>query len=373
MTLVPDYIKKLKPYVAGKPIDELAREMGLERIVKLASNENPVGPSDQAIATAERALRLSHRYPDPAAKELRNDLANRFNLDIGNVIVGAGSEGIMSNIIRTFIMDNDEIIAAANGFIGFRVMVHAYGYDAHWVPMKNYKHDLPAMAAKINDLTKLIYLANPVNPTGTFFTKAEFDEFMIKVPYRVLVILDEAYFEYAQHIDEYPDSMHYRYDNVITLRTFSKVYGLAGLRVGYGFAHDELITNLMKVKLPFEPSRVAQAAAIATLADIDHLTRVLRYNREELDLMMQHFDEMGIQYIPSSANFITLKMGSEEHASNFTEQMMMAGVILRHLKAFGWPDLVRVSIGIPDENAFFIQNLKVVNQRLKYWEIVEGE
>ncbi len=371
MTLVPDYIKKLKPYVAGKPIDEVAREMGLERIVKLASNENPVGPSDQAVAAAERELRLSHRYPDPAAKELRHDLAIRFQVDIGNVIVGAGSEGIMSNIIRTFIMDDDEIIAAANGFIGFRVLVHASGYDAHWVPMKNYKHDLPAMAGKINGQTKLIYLANPDNPTGTFFTKAEFDEFMKKVPDRVLVILDEAYFEYAKHIEEYPDSMHYRYDNVITLRTFSKVYGLAGLRVGYGFAHDELITNLMKVKLPFEPSRVAQAAAIAALEDTDHLNRVLRYNHEELEIMMKHFDEMGVQYIPSSANFITLKMGREEHASKFTEQMMMAGVILRHLKAFGWPDLVRVSIGVPDENAFFMQNLREVNRRLKYWKVEE--
>jgi histidinol-phosphate aminotransferase len=265
MPLVPRNIHELQPYKAGKPIDEVRRELGLEKVVKLASNENPLGPPQSAVEAVSQAVTTAHRYPDPSGFGLRSALAEKFHLQMNNVVLGAGSEGIMSTIMRTFLLDDDEIITAAGSFIGFQVLANASGNTVHWVPMHDHRYDLEAMAAKINDYTKIIYIANPDNPMGTYITRSEFDAFYEHVPERVLIILDEAYFEYAHETADYPDSMTYRYDNVITLRTFSKIYGLGGIRCGYGFAHDELITNLMKVKLPFEVSVTAHAAALAAL------------------------------------------------------------------------------------------------------------
>ncbi|MFB0516055.1 MAG: histidinol-phosphate transaminase [Candidatus Neomarinimicrobiota bacterium] len=357
MPLVPPYIKSLAPYKAGKPVEELARELGLERIVKLASNENPLGPSPRALTAAQEALLESHRYPDQTSHELRAALAGRFNVRLANVVTGSGSEGIMSAIMRTFLLDSDEIISARGTFVGFRVLADASGRTTHWVPMRDYHYDLPRMADEINEYTKIIYLANPDNPTGTYFTVPEFDAFMERVPERVLIILDEAYFEYAREQSDYPDSMHYRYDNVITLRTFSKVYGLAGLRVGYGFAHDELIGNLLKVKLTFEPSRPAQAAALAALEDREYLERSLNNNQAGRAYLLEAFQRLGLETIPSATNFLTLKLPSDAAATSLTEQLLHRGVIVRHLLSFGWPALIRVTIGLPEENAFFVEQL----------------
>ena len=368
MALVPPYIKSLAPYQAGKPAEELARELGLDRIVKLASNENPLGPSPKALAAAEQALKESHRYPDPASHRLRAALAERFDVKIGNVITGAGSEGIMSAIMRTFLLADDELISAQGSFIGFRVLANASGRTTHWIPMRDHRYDLPRMAAAINDRTKIVYLANPDNPTGTYFSVPEFDAFMARVPERVLVILDEAYFEFArerpfdmaQDRRDYPDSMHYRYDNVITLRTFSKAYGLAGLRVGYGFAHDELIGNLLKVKLPFEPSRPAQAAALAALDDAEHLQRTLENNRRGTAYLEAAFKRLGLENIPSATNFLTLILPSEEAAARITAGLLRRGVIVRHLVSFGWPALIRVTVGLEEENEYFVEQLERV-------------
>ncbi len=357
MALVPPYIKNLAPYQAGKPAEELARELGLERIVKLASNENPLGPSPRALAAAQASLQESHRYPDQTSYELRAALAKRFRVKLANVITGAGSEGIMSAIMRTFLLDSDEIISAQGSFIGFRVLANASGRTTHWIPMRDYRYDLPRLADAINEHTKIIYLANPDNPTGTYFTVPEFDAFMERVPERVLIILDEAYFEYARERSDYPDSMHYRYDNVITLRTFSKVYGLAGLRVGYGFAHDELIGNLLKVKLTFEPSRPAQAAALAALEDADYLARSLVTNREGMAYLQAAFERLGLRYIPSAANFLTLRLPSADAAARLTDRLLHRGVIVRHLVSFGWPALIRVTVGLPEENEYFVEQL----------------
>jgi histidinol-phosphate aminotransferase len=224
--------------------------------------------------------------------------------------------------------------------------------------MQDYRYDLVRMADAINDYTKIVYLANPDNPTGTYFTVPEFDAFMERVPERVLVILDEAYFEYAREIDDYPDSMHYRYDNVITLRTFSKVYGLAGLRVGYGFAHDELISNLLKVKLPFEPSRPAQIAALAALEDEDHLAQSIQNNREGKPLLEEAFNRLGLVTIPSVANFVTIKLPDEESAVNLADGLLQRGIIVRHLGVFDWPDMIRITVGLPEENEYLISQLE---------------
>ena len=280
MPLVPSYIKKLNSYKPGKPISEVQREFGLDKIIKLASNENPLGPSPKAKLAINKALNDLHRYPDAAGYELRKKLAEKFNIKISNVVLGAGSEGIMSTIIRTFLLNDDELISAADSFIGFKVLANASGRKVHWVPMKNHKYDLLKLVDQINDYTKIIYIANPDNPMGTYITKKEFDSFYKYVPERVLIILDEAYFEYANSSKDYPDSMSYRYDNVITLRSFSKAYGLGGVRIGYGFAHSELISNLIKVKVPFEPSSLAQVAATAALDDYSFLSETLELNRD---------------------------------------------------------------------------------------------
>ena len=358
MTLVPKHIKNLFPYKAGKPIEEVKRQLGLKKIIKLASNENPWGPSKIAIEAIKKILLETHRYPDSNGYDLRTQLAEKFDLNIDNVIIGGGSEGIMSVIMRTFLSSKDEIIATQNSFIGFRVLANASGIKTNWIQMKDYHYDLNSMAKKINDNTKVIYLANPDNPTGTYFNKDEFDNFMDKVPSRVIVILDEAYFEYASDISNYPDSMHYRYDNVITLRTFSKIHGLAGFRVGYGFANSDLISNLMKVKLPFEPSTLGQVAACAALKDEEHLLNSIQINNFEKVKLESFFKENDMKYIPSVTNFLTLRFTSSDKADNFCNSLLKKGVIVRNLSSFGLADCVRVTIGVSDENNFLINCIK---------------
>ena len=357
MPLVPRHIRDLPIYKPGRPIEDVRRELGLDRIIKLASNENPYGASPKALEAVQNTLSENFRYPDAAALKLREKLAERFDLKVENVVVGAGSEGIISSIMRTFLQHGDEIIAAENSFIGFRVLANATSIHTHWIPMDNYHHDLSAMAEKISDYTKIIYLANPDNPTGTYFTVEEFDLFMERVPSQVLVILDEAYFEYAQHLSDYPDSMHYRYDNVITLRTFSKAHGLAGIRVGYGFAHKDLIENLNKVKLPFEPSWPAQVAAVAALDDISYIQKSVDLCHREMKKLMEVFGEMNLEVIPSAANFLTLVFDGEQEAALFNTAMLHRGVILRHLSGWGLPDCVRITVGTEEENEYLIESL----------------
>jgi len=358
MSLVPKHIKELSPYKPGKTIESVQRKFNLKNIIKLASNENPIGPSSKSIAAVYESLKDSHRYPDSSGTLLREKLADKFKLKIENVILGNGSEGIMSAIIRTFLKEKDEIITAENSFIGFRVLANASGKKVHWIQMKNHKYDLLNIAKKINDNTKIIYIANPDNPTGTYISIKEFDAFMINVPNRVLVILDEAYFEYAQFVKDYPDSMFYRYDNVITLRTFSKIYGLAGFRVGYGFAHSELISNLLKVKLPFEPSTAAQIAAIHALDDEKHLNDSINLNRYEMKKMKKLFDSHKVLYIDSVANFLTIKLNNRDEVIKCTNFLLSRGIIVRDLMGFGLPEYIRITVGNEEENNIFIKVFK---------------
>ena len=360
MPLVPKHISVLSPYKAGKPIEEVKRELGLEKIIKLASNENPLGPSPKVLEAVIKSLPDTSRYPDPSGFELRTKLADKFNLKMENVILGAGSEGIMSAIMRAFLLPGDEIVATRNSFIGFKVLANACGNKTNWIAMKDYRYNLPAMAESISEYTKIIYLANPDNPTGSYFSVKEFDTFMEKVPDRVLVILDEAYFEYAMYTDDYPDSMHYRYDNVITLRTFSKIYGLAGFRVGYGFAHKTLISNLLKVKLPFEPSVPAQAAAIVSLEDSEYLEKSLAVNIEGMELLSNTFISHQLRFTPSVTNFLTLVFEDVKLSNHISMELLKRGVIVRNLISFGLPECIRVTIGTQDENLFFIQQLEEI-------------
>ena len=360
MPLVPSYIEKLKNYVPGKPIEEVQRDLGLEDIDKLDSNENPIGPSPKALIEIEKSLKKLHRYPDASGYNLRNKLAKAFNIKMENVILGAGSEGIMSTIIRTFLMGNDELISASNSFIGFRVLANASGKKVHWVPMKNYRYDLKSMLNELNNQTKIIYIANPDNPMGTYITKEEFDAFYSDIPERVLIILDEAYFEYAQSKENYPDSMNYRYNNVITLRTFSKAYGLAGLRIGYGFAHDRLINNLMKVKEPFEPSLIAMVAGIAAMGDKDFLHKTLMLNRVGYEFLESNLLKLNILTIPSVTNFITTVWESQQKANYITNALLQKGIIVRNLSPFGWANCIRISIGTEEQNNRLISELESI-------------
>jgi histidinol-phosphate aminotransferase len=354
MPLVPPYIESLRPYEPGRSIDEVRRAYGLTNVAKLASNENPLGPSPLAIEAVRRQLGGLHLYPN-GGLDLRRTLAEQFDLKPENVIAGSGSEGIMSNIIRTFLCDDDEVLTTDAAFIGFQVLARSRGVRYRTVPYRDWHYDLPALAARITEKTKIVYLANPNNPTGTIFTRQEFDSFYRHVPERVLIILDEAYFEYAKDNPRYPDSMHYRYDNVITLRTFSKIYGLAGIRIGYGFAHEELITNLLKVKLPFEPSTLAQAAGIGALADKEFLHRSLELNARGLRLFTDAFRGMGLEVVPSCANFVMLALPDAAPARDLTEALLREGVIVRPLGAFGLPQCIRVSTGTDSENARCIE------------------
>jgi histidinol-phosphate aminotransferase len=357
--LVPPYIESLEPYKAGKPIAELKKELGITRVVKLASNENPIGASPQGILAMKAAMDELQYYPN-GGLDLREMLARSYNLRVENVIAGSGSEGIMSNIIRAFLCDDDEVLTSEGTFIGFYVLARSRGTRLITVPLRNYRFDLPAIAERITAHTKIIYLVNPNNPTGTIFTRQEFDDFMGRVPAHVLIILDEAYFEYARDNPSYPDSMHYRYDNVITLRTFSKVYGLAGIRIGYGFAHDALIRNLLKVKLPFEPSTLASAAGIGALADAEFLHRSLAVNAAGKKSLGDALMGLGFDVVPTEANFFCIPMESEAEVNRIFNGLLQHGVIIRPLKAFGLPHCLRITIGTQEQNAVLLDALRAV-------------
>jgi histidinol-phosphate aminotransferase len=266
----------------------------------------------------------------------------------------------MSNIIRAFLCDDDEVLTTEAAFIGFQVLAKSRGVAYRTVPYKSWHYDLETLAAAANERTKIIYLANPNNPTGTIFTRQEFDRFYKHVPERVLIILDEAYFEYAKDNPRYPDSMHYRYDNVITLRTFSKIYGLAGMRIGYGFAHEELIRNLLKVKLPFEPSTPAQAAGIGALADKEFLHRSLELNARGLRLFTESFRRLGLEVVRSEANFVMVVLPFESEAGRIVGELLRQGVIVRPLRAFGLPQCLRISTGTDEENQMCVEAMERV-------------
>jgi len=357
VALVPSYIESLRPYEAGRTLESVRRQYGLEHIAKLASNENPLGASPKALEAMRNALSELHLYPDGGLR-LRVVLAEEFDLKVENVIAGSGSEGIMSSIIRAFLCDEDEVLTTEAAFIGFQVLAKSRGVKYCTVPYRDWHYDLPALAGAITAHTKIVYLANPNNPTGTIFTKHQFDEFYKHVPERVLIILDEAYFEYAKDNPKYPDSMHYRYDNVITLRTFSKIYGLAGVRIGYGFAHEELIKNLLKVKLPFEPSTPAETAGIAALADKEFLHRSLEVNARGLRYLSAGLEELGLTVVPSEANFVMVVLPEAQDAEKVFEELLAQGVVVRPLKAFGLPNCLRISTGTDEDNQLCVQALR---------------
>jgi len=365
---IPDHIVRLQPYKAGKPIDELAREKGITKIVKLASNENPLGPSPMAMEAIKKHISQIHRYTNPSAFKLVNAIAKKYNKLPEQIIAGSGSDSLIQYIISAFTIEDDEVISSEGTFIGWYVNADKYKRKSVLAPLKNYCFDLNAVAKQISVKTKIIYLANPNNPTGTFFTRHEFVAFMKKVPDNVLVILDEAYTFYAEEISEYPNGLNYNYENLIVLRTLSKAYGLAGLRVGFAVADPYLIKALYKVKLPFEPNSLAQEAAIAAFEDEDFLRKTIDLNRKSLSYMKVKFNELGISYLPTAANFYLMLLPSEEFAIKFNDECLNRGLILRHVKSFGIPNGIRINSGTQEETEFAINVIEQVYKKLnKYF------
>jgi len=367
MINIPKNIKELKTYKPGKSHKELKNDFGLERIIDLGSNENPLGASPKAIVKMTKSFKNIQLYPDGSCHELRSTIADKFNKKVNNVIVGNGSEGIINYIFKAFFRGNEEILTFKGSFIG--VYIAAKSADMKCIQLDltgNYGFDLNHILKNINPNTKAIYLANPNNPTGTIFNKIEFEYLMSKVPKNIIVILDEAYCEYAIDLTEdYPIGLDYEFDNLITLRSFSKAYGLAGMRIGFGFASENIIESLMKVKLTFEPSSVAQAAGIGAINDDDFLNKVIENNRVGLNYYYQELDKIGIKYIKSFGNFLMIVLDSEELVNKLNELLISKGIIIRPLKVFGLPNCARIAVGTPEDNKSCIEaiNLFVSNHK----------
>ena len=364
MITIPGRIENLKPYQPGKPIGELLREKKLHRIVKLASNENPLGPSPKAIKAITEKSTGVHHYVDPASTELVEALAKKYNKQPNQIICGHGVDSILGIILVACSLEDDEVLTSAGSFIGIYVNTNKYGRKLTLVELKNYKIDLDGILAGISRNTKIIYLANPNNPTGTIFTRNQFETFMAKVPDNILVILDESYTEYALLKADFPDGMNYDNDNLIVTRSLSKVYGLAGLRIGFAVGPGYIIKELYKAKLPFEPNYLAQIGAIAALEDDDFLNRTLEVNKKSLEMMVEKFDELEIKYIKTSTNFILLLMPSEKFAADFFEECLKIGLIVRHVKSFGIPSGIRINSGTEEETIFALDVIEKVYQDL---------
>lgn len=348
-------IASLSPYVPGKPIEELQRELGLSRIVKLASNENPLGPSPKALAVLADAAKTLNRYPDGGAFRLRTALADRWKVSLDQVILGNGSDEIIGMLARAFLSPGDEAVMADNTFVIYRMEVTAAHGVPVVVPLADGRHDLAAMAKAITPRTRLLFVCNPNNPTGTMVSAADVDALMAKVPAHVIVVFDEAYCEYARD-PHFPDSLGYvrRECNAIVLRTFSKIYGLAGLRIGYGVTTAEIAGYLNRVRPPFNANSLAQRAALAALGDEEHVAKSRTMNQTEMTGVRAGLVALGLRPLPSEANFLYFDAGRDGRA--LFEALLREGVIVRHIKGTN----LRVTIGLPEENRQFLQALKQV-------------
>jgi histidinol-phosphate aminotransferase len=354
-------IFSLKPYVPGKPVEEVERELGITGVIKLASNENPLGPSPLAAARVAEAMNKLNIYPDGAVYYLRQALAEHYKISEDAFLVGNGSDELLRLITETFVSPGDEVLYGMPSFSEYGFMALVMGGKCVEVPLKDMRFDLPAMKEKITDRTKLVYICNPNNPTGTFVGRAETDKFMKSIPDDVLVIFDEAYFEYVTDQD-YVSGLEYlaQGQNVIVLRTFSKIYGLAGLRVGYGITTPEIASAVNRVREPFNVNLLAQTAGIGALADVEHLQKSRAMNLEGRDFLYREFSRMGFEYVPTETNFIFVDL--KRDCKQVFQALLKEGVIVRTGDIFGYPTYIRVTIGSPEENQRFITALQKVLQ-----------
>jgi histidinol-phosphate aminotransferase len=356
--VISGHILSIPPYSPGKPIAELERELGVINAVKMASNENPLGPSPMAIRALEELARGSHVYPEDSAPELRAALASRYNLPKDAVILGNGSDEVLQFAAHVFIRPGDEAVIAANTFSVYQMVVKAFGGKVRSVPLVNYCYDLKAMAAAVNQSTRLVFIAVPNSPTGTIVSRKDFESFFNDLPEEgLLLILDEAYREYVREPD-CPNGVDYigRGRPVLVSRTFSKIYGLAGLRIGYGLSEPWAIELMNRVRPPFNANSLAQAAALAALNDFEHVERSVHNTEEGMKFLQEELNALGLEVVPSQANFCCFCLGRE--ARPLYEALLRQGVIVRHLASFGMERCMRVTIGTQAENRRFIEALK---------------
>jgi histidinol-phosphate aminotransferase len=360
--LVPPYIRELAPYVPGKPIEEVERELNMHAI-KLASNENPLGASPLAIAAAQKALAASNRYPDGSGFYLREALAKKHGIPVESIILGGGSTELIDLSARIALVPGDCGVTSYGSFPLYYIAIRATGASFLDVPMHDYQFDLEAIARDLPEETKLIFLANPNNPTGTMFSADNLDTFLSRVPEHILVVLDEAYYDYVDD-PNYSRSIDIVRGgrNLIVLRTFSKVYGLAGLRIGYGIGPAALLAEMNKIRGPFNTSGVAQAAALAALDDTDHVRRSVESNRAGLAQLASGLHSLKIKFVPSVANFLLVIFGTDTEP--LVEELLKHGVIVRPMRWMGFPTALRVTVGTHEENEKFLRALAEVRASL---------
>lgn len=357
---VPRYVSAIAPYQPGKPISELARELSLDEggIVKLASNENPLGPGEKALAAMRATLPEVGRYPDGNGFELKQALGGRLNVTQDSLVLGNGSNDVLELAARVFLSPGSSAVYSRHAFVVYPLVTQAIGATGIEVPARGYGHDLDAMAAAVREDTRVVFVANPNNPTGTWVAPDAMKRFIEHVPPRVLVVLDEAYNEYLPR-EERADSIGWiaRHPNLLVTRTFSKAYGLAGLRVGYAVAHPAVADLMNRVRQPFNVSSVAQAAAVAALSDETHVRRSFEMNRAGMQQVVAGLNALGLQWIESRGNFVCARVGD---APRVYRELLRLGVIVRPVGAYGLPEHLRISIGLERENARFLDALAQV-------------
>ncbi len=360
--LVKENIEKIGTYQPGKPIEELKREYGIKEVVKLASNENPLGPSPKAVEAIIASVNSINRYPDSHGFYLKEKLSQKSGVKSDSIFLGNGSDEIIQLITQAFLLPGEEVIMGDPTFSFYQIVVVTAGGKEVMVPLKNFSYDLPSMADRITSQTKLIFINTPLNPTGTIVKKKDFEDFLKQVPSDVILVLDEAYGEYAT--DEFfPNFLNYLGSGkkIFILRTFSKIYGLAGLRIGYGIAQSYLVSCLNKIKGPFNTNSLAQAAALAALDDEEHLEKSLANNQNGLTYLYSELNKLEIEYLPTQANFFLIKIG--ENAPGVYESLLKEGIIVRNMAGYGLQHYLRISVGLPAENEKFIKALKEVVSR----------
>jgi histidinol-phosphate aminotransferase len=362
--LSSEYVRAIAPYQAGKPISEVAREFGLDEasIIKLASNENPLGMPASAVAAIQKEIAELGRYPDANGFALKKAISDKYDVPMDWITLGNGSNDILELAAHTFVQPGQSVIYAQYGFLVYALATQAVGAKAIEVPAKNFGHDLDAMAAAITEDTRLIFIANPNNPTGTFVSAVEMEAFLAKVPASVVVVLDEAYNEYLPAHLQFESSKWVReFPNLIISRTMSKAYGLAGLRVGFAIGQHEVTDLMNRVRQPFNVNSLAQAAAIAALTDKAFLQKSSEVNAAGYKQLTAAFDEMGLTYVPSFGNFVLVKVGDVDTAgAHVNLALLKKGIIVRPVANYKLPQWLRVSIGLPEENAAFIAAFKSI-------------
>jgi histidinol-phosphate aminotransferase len=357
-------IAEIKPYIPGKPVQEVKREFGLADVIKLASNENPLGPSPIAVQAIKTALHEIHWYPDGECFDLKKALSDSLNLPPDHLVFGNGAEEIITLIAKAFVNEGDPCVVPRDIYDPYETVVRIMGGDIRYSDLRDFRIDLQDMLQKVDEKTKAVFICNPVNPTGTIVTRQAFEKFLGNVPESTLVVLDEAYFDFVSSKD-YPNGIDYvrQGKNVIVLRTFSKVYGLGGLRIGYAVAEPELVFYMKQVKEPFNVNSLAQVAAAAALKDRDHVKKTVSLVLSEKGFLYKELDSMGVKFIPSEANFILVDVGMESRV--FFQRMLERGIITRPGDIWNLPSFIRLTIGTREQNARFLEAFRKIRASCK--------